>query len=106
MRCSYPQQRTLLSNVKHSTEAAVLLVLSDTLEPVDGGEMHSLVLLHLSAFFDHDVPDNNFNDFYIYIYRCESQIDVVYLNRNCVYKFSHNTVYDVNGAELMNDNNM
>ena len=36
----------------HSTEIAVLRVLSDLLEYVDGGEVAVLVLLDLSAAFD------------------------------------------------------
>ena len=44
--------------VGHSTETAVLRVLSDMLESVDGCEVTSLILLDLSAAFDivdHDI---------------------------------------------------
>ena len=38
--------------VGHSTETAVLKVLSDILLAIDSGDLSALVLLHLSAAFD------------------------------------------------------
>ena len=61
----------------HSTESAILCVLSDILLAVDRGDFAALVLLHLSAAFDTV-------DYDILLQRLESSFGIADVARDCM----------------------